>query len=62
MSDRYVLVDSNGEIIDAVVWDGNSERWEVPAGLDAIPSDEYNIGGFLIDNEYTPPPEPEPEE
>lgn len=57
MADRYILVDVDGNIVNAILWDGEAV-WEAD-GLTPIQNDEYDIGGTLIDDEYTPPPPPE---
>lgn len=62
---NYAILDSNGVIINKVVWDGQ-ESWIPPEGLtyEEDINNEWTIGGTLIDSVYTPPtyPPEEPEE
>jgi hypothetical protein len=51
---RYIIVDAEGAIVNAVEWDGIS-TWSPPEGSDAVEQAEYEIGGTLIDTVYTPP-------
>jgi hypothetical protein len=51
---RYIVVTTEGDITNAIVWDG-VEEWSPPEGSTAVEQAEYEIGGTLIDDVYTPP-------
>ena len=53
---RYIIIDAEGLIVNAVEWDGVA-NWSPPEASTATLSDEYNIGGTLIDSVYTAPSE-----
>ena len=57
---RYIIIDSEGLITNAVLWDGEAE-WTPEDGHTTVLNDEapyYDIGGTLIDDVYTPPAYP----
>ena len=57
---RYIIIDADGLITNAVEWDGVTE-WAPPEGYTAVQVDEDGtIGGTCIDGVYAPPPTPEP--
>jgi len=53
---RYIVIDAEGLIVNAVEWDGVSD-WSPPEASTAVANDDYNIGGTLIDSVYTAPSE-----
>lgn len=57
---RYIVIDEDGLIVNAVAWDGETE-WVNPEGSTVLQNDSYDIGGTLVDDEYTPPTYPEAE-
>ena len=61
----YLLVDADGVIINAVMWDGDVTNWQPPPGLTAHKCDDpvYQLGwkwdgGKAVDPN-PPPSEPE---
>ena len=56
---RYIVIDADGLIINAIEWDGEAE-WVPPEGGTAVQSDdEGEIGGTCIGGVYEPAPIPE---
>ncbi len=65
MADAYLLVDDAGSIVSAVVWDGDTNNWQPPAGMSAVRYDGPWRGGWRWDGTKAfdpnpPPPPPEP--
>lgn len=60
---RYAVVDAAGLVVNAVVWDG-VEPWEPPDGTTAVedPADMVGPGWTYAGGEFTPPPEPPPQQ
>jgi len=41
---KYVIIDEQGGwLVNTVVWDGNLENWQPPAGTIAKPIEDVNI-------------------
>ena len=57
---RYIIIDADGLITNAIDWDGEAE-WSPPEGSTAVQVDEGGeIGGTCIGGVYAPPPTPDP--
>ena len=57
---RYIIIDADGLITNAIEWDGVTE-WAPPEGCTAVQVDDLGeTGGTCIDGVYAPPPTPEP--
>jgi hypothetical protein len=57
---RYIIIDADGLITNAIEWDGVTE-WAPPEASTAVQTDDLGIiGGTCIDGVYAPPPTPEP--
>jgi hypothetical protein len=54
MSDRYVLVDGDGSVVNAVLWDGK-EGWSPPEGQTPIASDEAGPGWTYAGGKFAAP-------
>lgn len=57
---RYIIIDEDGAIINAVEWDGRAQ-WSPPEGCTAVRSD-MKVGGTYKNRTYTPPLDAEPGE
>jgi len=60
---KYIIIDADGLITNAVEWDGVAE-WSPPEGCTAIESEAGSPGDSYIDGVVIPappPPVPEPE-
>lgn len=59
---NYAIIDSSGNIINTVVWDGNEETWKPSDELTAVPcgSSICEIGGVYNNGEFSRAPIPEP--
>ena len=57
---KYIIVDADGLITNAVEWDGEAE-WSPPEGCTAIESEDGSPGDSYIDGAVIPAPVPEPE-
>jgi hypothetical protein len=54
---NYALVE-NGVVQNTIVWDGNTETWQPPSDMIAVPIPEgavVDIGGKYSDGEFLPP-------
>lgn len=51
---RYAVVDSDGNVVNVVIWDGESD-WSPPEDCTVIPHETAGRGGTLIDGKYTTP-------
>lgn len=60
---RYAMVDGAGLITNVVLWDGNEQTWQPPAGTTMVadPNSEAMPGGTYKDGTFSPPPEPPPD-
>jgi hypothetical protein len=59
---RYALI-TNGLVENICEWDGDTQKWAPPQGVQAIPAaDHWSLGGTLIEGVYTPPPPPPEQE
>jgi len=56
---KYIIVDADGLITNAVEWDGESD-WSPPEGCTAIESEAGSPGDSYIDGAVVPAPVPEP--
>lgn len=55
MSNRYALVDADGQVLNIVEWDGAAE-WSPPAGLAAMEAPEgVSKAWTLADGAWTAP-------
>ncbi|HCA7195044.1 tail fiber assembly protein [Escherichia coli] len=54
----YAVVNSDGAIVNTILWDGKSE-WVKPKGMDVVLCSETEgvIGGTYRDGVFSPPPE-----
>lgn len=44
MSNTYAIIDNQGGwLVNTVVWDGNLETWQPPAGTHAVPAEEVDF-------------------
>lgn len=59
MTNRYAIVDQNGNVINVCNWDGQS-YWLPPDGCVAIESDIAQIGGTYVNGAFSSPPQPQP--
>lgn len=41
----YLLIE-NGAVINAVVWDGDTEKWSPPTGQTAVPLPSASLAGI----------------
>jgi len=57
---KYIVVDADGLITNAIEWDGEAE-WSPPEGQTAIQSEDGAPGDSYIDGAVVPAPIPEPE-
>ena len=60
---KYIIIDADGLITNAIEWDGESD-WSPPEGCTAIESEAGSPGDSYIDGVVIPappPPVPEPE-
>ena len=57
---KYIIVDADGLITNAVEWDGEAE-WSPPEGCTAIESEDGSPGDSYIKGAVVPAPVPEPE-
>ncbi|MXF49446.1 hypothetical protein GR294_23410 [Raoultella sp. Lac2] len=55
-TNAWAVIDSNGIVVNIVVWDG-SEEWLPPEGMTAVNCGDkpFCIGGSYRDGEFTPP-------
>ncbi|QNB11553.1 hypothetical protein G5S35_08150 [Paraburkholderia tropica] len=51
---RYAIIDANGNVINAVLWDG-SEDWQPPDGTQAVQSDQASVGWTYAGGAFSPP-------
>jgi hypothetical protein len=52
MENKYVIIDSiGGWFVNIVVWDGNTNVWQPPAGTYAVPATEVDFRS-LPNNPY----------
>lgn len=52
---------ARGEVVNTIVWDGDTENWQPPEGCTAVPIPEgvvVSIGYFYADDAFTAPPAP----
>ena len=56
---KYIIIDADGLITNAVEWDGVAE-WSLPEGCTAIKSEAGSPGDSYIDGAVVPAPVPEP--
>ena len=52
---RYLILDQNGKVLNAVEWDG-SDRWVPPAGATMRQTDGGNPGDTWDGAKFTPGP------
>ena len=57
---KYIIIDADGLITNAVEWDGEAE-WSPPEGCTAIKSEDGSPGDSYIDGAVVPAPVSEPE-
>jgi len=60
--ETYLLIE-NGVVINAIVWDGNTEEWEPPNGITAAPLPQGSsawIGWSYDGQNFTAPAAPAP--
>ena len=57
---KYIIIDADGLITNAIEWDGESE-WSPPEGCTAVASEAGSPGDSYIDGAVVPAPVPEPE-
>lgn len=56
---RYALIDTDGKVVNVVLWDGDTKKWRAPSGLTAVQSDAAGIDDTYADGTFTPPtPQP----
>lgn len=47
MNNTYIIIDNDGGwLVNTVVWDGNLETWQPPAGTRAVPIEEVDINSL----------------
>lgn len=51
----YAIVNSSGEIVNIILWDGQSD-WTPPPDCQAIQSDAAQIGGTYLNGVFSPAP------
>ena len=56
---RYIIIDADGLITNAVEWDGVTE-WAPPEGCTAVELEAGSSGDSYIDGVVVPAPVPEP--
>ena len=56
---KYIIIDADGLITNAIEWDGESD-WSPPEGYTAIASEAGSPGDSYIDGAVVPAPIPEP--
>jgi len=56
---RYIIIDADGLITNAIEWDGVAE-WAPPEGSTAIELESGSSGDSYIDGVVIPAPVPEP--
>ena len=56
---RYIIIDADGLITNAVEWDGVTE-WAQPEGCTAVELETGSSGDSYIDGVVIPAPAPEP--
>jgi len=57
----YALVNASNEVVDVIIWDGNTEKWQPDTGLTAVAFDgddvrignKYNSSGTGVGIEAT---------
>jgi len=52
MNNKYIILDSDNNYVNSVVWDGDLNVWQPPAGTTAIPIEQVDPGVFKT-NKYT---------
>lgn len=52
MNNKYIILNSNNEYVNSVVWDGNASTWRPPEGTTAVPADQVDIAS-IISKKYT---------
>ena len=56
MSNVYAVIDGSGNVVNMVVWDGNAEHWQPPAGETAVlATPDAQIGGKYSGGVFTLP-------
>ena len=57
---NYAIINTSGDVINTIVWDGNN--WQPPVGHIAVATAEASIGWTYVDGVFiAPEPEPTPE-
>jgi hypothetical protein len=47
MKNRFAVIDSkHGWIVNIVVWDGDTTKWQPPSGTYAVPLDEVDLSAL----------------
>jgi hypothetical protein len=52
MNDKYIILDSEGKFINAVVWNGDTSAWQPPEGTTAVPLEQVDPNIFVTEK-YT---------
>lgn len=52
MNNKYIILDSNNEYVNSVVWNGDLSVWQPPNGTTAVPADQVDPSIFITDK-YT---------
>jgi|GEM_PF-6193424 len=52
MNKRYIILDSNDEYVNSVIWDGNLSTWRPPEGTRAVPVDQVDVTSIIL-KKYT---------
>ena len=60
MTDTYILVDGNDNVVNAILWDGDAS-WQPPTGLRAIQYSGTSRKGWKWDGSKAYDPDPPPQ-
>lgn len=52
MNNKYVILNSNNEYVNSVVWDGDLSTWQPPEGTIVVPQDQVDPSIFIT-QKYT---------
>ena len=52
MNKKYIILNSNNEYVNSVVWNGDLSTWRPPEGTRAVPIDQVDVTSIIM-KKYT---------